>query len=1320
MFSATHALAQIPFDPGKPVGPGAGQKVPPAAPPKRGANKVQLPGGCEVKGGWVIYQSATGKAQIPTPSCVAPDGLGTAYTETTCVKQGATALYALGPKTVTKECPKEHLCYQGACKHALQVKPLAVCADSDHFEPTTPWTPPKGSGLPSPTLPPDDAQIFTPGQVTVSKGATKTQSTTDSCKGPLLIEAACLAGGAQQFTQLQVQCPAGFTCNPQKVGADGFIGAACDPLCPPPFVDLCQEIAGCQLDPSACPPPDACATVDPTMTLTGAYAKAKVKGEPGNWHIDLCVQEGGKQVKHLMCKDGKNWIAITDCDPNQLCFFAECGAPEPEEPDVPACEDTDPPQGPIFGDPLIKGHIKLKGSIESDGDDYCQPGSTKQLWQAKCDASQAAGYTFGPKPTLCFDPTPICYDGRCWPSKPCSCTETPPDPANKIPGKAEGTSMDGTPFEKFDECVGEKLNKAACAPTDPNDPLCYKYILDFCPEITVCTDQGCTTAKQVCKDDVCVPDKQLLCSEVDVGDEPTVKGSATFGYSGESQQTLYDQCKGEKKVNQIRCDLTNRNGYAYDGGKPCPKSDPYCADGACVPCKDTDQINDTHVKGTVDSAISGQHHDYCPKDGEKALVQMDCSSDGTAKYLPEMDCPGGEVCQGGICVPKPFCTSNAECNDGDVCNGEEACIAGKQCGLLTNPPIVDDGNLCTTDSCDPQTGVKHDPVKCPYWWQTCQPPTGKCTPEPGCQTALDCTNKNPCDGNEICVSGQCQPGAPPKLGDGDLCTDDQCDPTTGIVHPPKDCGDGTCDPATGECKPPPECTADADCTDQEPCNGEETCVNDQCAPGIPLKPGEPGAETCFLLLSAGGCHACANFADDTVRCWGRNGYGQIGTIPPAAAIPDLSLTPVAQSMPPPADPYTPGQPLKGVTDLGLGEAHSCAVANDTLFCWGLNTYAQLGLGYTSPFRPFATPTTGGKLPTASDVDGGWFHTCAAASLGGTASCAGENDLYQLGYPTEPLSIIPQFASNVLQGDLPLTGMMRVVAGYAYSCAALTSGLARCWGLGDKGQLGDGLNHGKASPPVTVSTAPGPKAPPLANVIDLSAGTEHACALTDAPTQNIYCWGSNLQFQVGIGPAADPYSPFAQPAKTDAAAVGYRIAAGHQHTCAAVRYPDPANPDAEGARDVRCWGRNTTNQLGTGIASEKIATPVPVAGSDQWGKVVAMGAGHSFTCVRTEDGFIRCWGGDFQPLTVIGPDGVVVTKPLTANDVTDGPAPVCNAGKDLICPPDSPYARCDSQWKAKCLPFYTTPAITGYSPVCDPYGGGPTCKVEMGGIPDFCN
>jgi alpha-tubulin suppressor-like RCC1 family protein len=73
-----------------------------------------------------------------------------------------------------------------------------------------------------------------------------------------------------------------------------------------------------------------------------------------------------------------------------------------------------------------------------------------------------------------------------------------------------------------------------------------------------------------------------------------------------------------------------------------------------------------------------------------------------------------------------------------------------------------------------------------------------------------------------------------------------------------------------------------------------------------------------------------------------------------------------------------------------------------------------------------------------------------------------------------------------------------------------------------------------------------------------------------------------------------------------------VTVGAQHVCAWLK---------DGS--ARCWGSNTSNQLGAGLPMQDISVmPVRVQGLTG---VVAMGAGCSHTCAVVKDGSVWCWG-----------------------------------------------------------------------------------------------
>lgn len=92
-----------------------------------------------------------------------------------------------------------------------------------------------------------------------------------------------------------------------------------------------------------------------------------------------------------------------------------------------------------------------------------------------------------------------------------------------------------------------------------------------------------------------------------------------------------------------------------------------------------------------------------------------------------------------------------------------------------------------------------------------------------------------------------------------------------------------------------------------------------------------GLDSGVATLAAGLEHACARLDDGTVRCWGVNGYGQVGN----GTTSDVS---------------TPSDAIGVSTATGLFPAarHSCVLSADgSATCWGRNDTAQLGDGTTT-------------------------------------------------------------------------------------------------------------------------------------------------------------------------------------------------------------------------------------------------------------------------------------------------------------------------------------------------------------------------------------
>lgn len=190
-------------------------------------------------------------------------------------------------------------------------------------------------------------------------------------------------------------------------------------------------------------------------------------------------------------------------------------------------------------------------------------------------------------------------------------------------------------------------------------------------------------------------------------------------------------------------------------------------------------------------------------------------------------------------------------------------------------------------------------------------------------------------------------------------------------------------------------------------------------------------------MALGYFHSCARLTDGTARCWGFNGWGELGNGTMTA-----SSTPVAVSS------------LTNVTHVAAGHQFSCAISNQTVSCWGKSSNGELGAGNTNwKSSPQAVP----GLTGVSRLALGGKHACALKN-DGTLWCWGRNTYGQVGNGT---------TDNQLSPVQVLSGVTRVGLGEAHSCAVMSGGSIKCWGANLRGQLGDGTTLSKTSPTTLV-------------------------------------------------------------------------------------------------------------------------------------------------------------------------------------------------------------------------------------------------------------
>lgn len=197
------------------------------------------------------------------------------------------------------------------------------------------------------------------------------------------------------------------------------------------------------------------------------------------------------------------------------------------------------------------------------------------------------------------------------------------------------------------------------------------------------------------------------------------------------------------------------------------------------------------------------------------------------------------------------------------------------------------------------------------------------------------------------------------------------------------------------------------------------------------------------------------------------------------------------------------------------------------------------------------------------------------------------------------------ASRGTPPPLPLGAVGAVTAGSGHSCA-LAAGRAYCWGDNLDGELGIGDVVARPLPaPVVVERS----------FSAISAGALHTCAI--APAGAAYCWGSARSGELGDGRGSNDFLDpglgefSSEPVAVQGGLAFTAISAGLGHTCGIV---------AGGA--AHCWGSNRYGQLGDGTTTRR-TTPTPVSGGLQFSSI---GSGLRFTC-GIAAAAAYCWGAN---------------------------------------------------------------------------------------------
>ncbi|MCP4757302.1 MAG: hypothetical protein GY866_41090 [Proteobacteria bacterium] len=452
-----------------------------------------------------------------------------------------------------------------------------------------------------------------------------------------------------------------------------------------------------------------------------------------------------------------------------------------------------------------------------------------------------------------------------------------------------------------------------------------------------------------------------------------------------------------------------------------------------------------------------------------------------------------------------------------------------------------------------------------------------------------------------------------------------------------------------------------------------------------------GTQKYALQVVTGRDHSCARLDDGSVKCWGRNDYGQLGQES------SINIGDSTGEMGDKLGSINLGTGRTAV-EISAGENHTCArLDNATIRCWGRNEFGQLGQDSTSDIGDETDEMKNlssiqfGTNYKAVEVEAGWHHTCARLIDTGPntslVKCWGNNQFGQLGIDHTDAS---GDASNDMQ-NLDTTSLLvgrkavELAAGFRHTCARLDNGYVECWGQNNIGQLGIGNTQviGDATTDALGTTSDATTdLGSNRTAVQIEARHEHTCALLDNGT--VKCWGNNLFGQLGQrvdDPIGDSSSDMANLKEIDIGTgrTALSIAVGSNHTCvkldtglikcwgfntygqlgignklnhgtdttdmgdnlptinlgtgafAAVRIDVGERHSCAhlGYSSVKCWGANEFGQLGQDSTNDIGNEPNEMGNSlpaiSLGGNVVELAVGKNHSCARLDEGSVKCWG-----------------------------------------------------------------------------------------------
>jgi alpha-tubulin suppressor-like RCC1 family protein len=352
-----------------------------------------------------------------------------------------------------------------------------------------------------------------------------------------------------------------------------------------------------------------------------------------------------------------------------------------------------------------------------------------------------------------------------------------------------------------------------------------------------------------------------------------------------------------------------------------------------------------------------------------------------------------------------------------------------------------------------------------------------------------------------------------------------------------------------------------------------------------------------LQVSGGKEHTCAVLRSRTVKCWGNNDRGQLGS----------GSRRLSTATPSSVDS------LGRVKQVSSGLLHTCALTiTGHVKCWGGNWNRQLGDGTSrTRNRPVAVKSVSG----VTQISAGGNHTCALLEAGRVKCWGGHSRpslvrsisgaiAISVGVDAAGMSATSLQACAVLKDHriscwgptmsakrlAGVSGVRGISMSHDLSCANLLNGKVECWDENGRFVLLDGSTAVQRTPVALAS---------VSTAVGVTTGWQFACA--ELANARVSCWGAIALLAPGLTAVPNLANPL-------------ELASADGFTCARL---------AEAT--ASCWGRNKVGQLGNGTRFNR-AVPAPVKGLHD---VAQLSAAQDHVCALAFAGAVSCWGGAFD-------------------------------------------------------------------------------------------